>query len=356
MHRQTRSALACTLLALLAGCSSMPPNVDTREFVPLTLTPATMAGVRDARADFRQRFCQSETATPEELATGCEHALRRFRGEVATVSEYSAAPVDRQAFRIAFVPGMAWDCMRDLINEEELPTAALHTLGYDTQLFNVEGLSTSERNAALIAEAIRDNLKGEDQRPFIVFGYSKGAADMLVALERYPDIVPHVAAMVTVAGAVGGSPAANHVSELTMASLRKSPFGDCSGSDGHVLESLEPKQRHAWIADHLPLSVPHYALITAPEPERVSQALRSSYKLLGAVHPINDGALLHWDQLLPGATLLGYANADHWAVAVPIHVDDIPLGGLLVNNQYPRNQLWLAMADFVVNDLSPLSE
>ena len=84
------------------------------------------------------------------------------------------------------------------------------------------------------------------------------------------------------------------------------------------------------------------------EPARVSRALRSSYRLLGAVHPFNDGALLHWDQLLPGSTLLGYANADHWAVTVPIDVDDIPFGALLVNNTYPRSQLWNALVDFAV--------
>jgi hypothetical protein len=92
-------------------------------------------------------------------------------------------------------------------------------------------------------------------------------------------------------------------------------------------------------------------VVTAPEPARVSRALRSSYKLLGAVHPINDGALLHWDQLLAGSTLLGYVNADHWAVAVPIEVEDIPLGDFLISNGFPRSRLWLSIADFVVAEL-----
>ena len=32
----------------------------------------------------------------------------------------------------------------------------------------------------------------------------------------------------------------------------------------------------------------------------------------------NDSQVIFYDQLIPGSTLLGYLNADHWAVAVPI--------------------------------------
>jgi hypothetical protein len=32
-------------------------------------------------------------------------------------------------------------------------------------------------------------------------------------------------------------------------------------------------------------------------------------------------------------------------------MDDIPLAKLLVKNGYPRNQLWQAIADFVVADI-----
>ena len=34
--------------------------------------------------------------------------------------------------------------------------------------------------------------------------------------------------------------------------------------------------------------------------------------------PRNDGQTLYHDQVIPGATLLGYANADHWAAAIPM--------------------------------------
>jgi hypothetical protein len=45
---------------------------------------------------------------------------------------------------------------------------------------------------------------------------------------------------------------------------------------------------------------------------------RVTYKLLEEIHPLNDGQLLFVDQLIPGSALLGYINADHWTVAVPV--------------------------------------
>jgi hypothetical protein len=39
---------------------------------------------------------------------------------------------------------------------------------------------------------------------------------------------------------------------------------------------------------------------------------------LEKIHPLNDGQLLFVDQLIPGSALLGYINADHWTVAVPV--------------------------------------
>jgi hypothetical protein len=349
-RRPRQDALWGIVMALcLAACSPMPPDVDTAAYVPLTLAPASLTGVRDARGAFRQLFCHEDGVPP--LTDACDAVLRRFRGEAPAAGVPVIHTELRSRYRIALVLGMGWDCMRGLIDESQLPTTRLAEYGLDTLLIEVEGLSDSARNADIIAHALRTETSGDDQRPFILIGYSKGAPDILVALQEYPELRSSTAAFVSVAGAVGGSPMAEHTSGPTLAALRHSPFGDCASSEGNVLDSLHPARRHAWLADNLPLPFPSYSLITAPEPTRVSRALRSSYKLLGAVHPINDGALLHWDQLLPGSTLLGYANADHWAVTVPIAVHDIPLGEFLISNGFPRTRLWLSIADYVIGDL-----
>ena len=346
-----RGKVACAAcFLLLAACSPMPPDVDTTGYVPLALVPAHLAGIRDARGPFRELFCRETGLDSAMLEDACGRALRSFRDEAPVQGTTPAIESRlRSKYRVGVALGMGWDCMRELIDEDELPSTRLREFGYDTVLFEVEGLSGSERNADIIARTLTE-MSG-DERPFILIGYSKGIADILVTLQKHPETADMIAAVVSVAGAVGGSPMVEHTSRTTMFALRNSPFGQCSNGDGEVLASLHPAIRHGWLSDNLPLSVPTYSLVTAPEPNRVSRALRSSYKLLGAVHPINDGALLHWDQLLPGSTLLGYANADHWAAAVPIHVKDVPLGGFFIENTYPRTRLWLAIADFVVSDL-----
>jgi len=43
-----------------------------------------------------------------------------------------------------------------------------------------------------------------------------------------------------------------------------------------------------------------------------------SYDLLSTVEPRNDGYVAFSDQVIPGATLLGYANLDHYDIALPV--------------------------------------
>lgn len=53
-----------------------------------------------------------------------------------------------------------------------------------------------------------------------------------------------------------------------------------------------------------------------------------------------------------GSTLLGYANADLWAIALPVAQSSPILGATLVNeNLYPREVLWQTMIELIINDL-----
>ncbi|HAN29374.1 MAG TPA: hypothetical protein DCP75_16950 [Haliea salexigens] len=331
--------------AAVAACSSMPPPVDTSNYTPLVLAPATMVGVIDRRADFRAFYCTEDRANEQ----GCPDVLRKFRDEGHAARVPLVDESRRGSYLVAIALGVGWDCAQSIIDEPELPSAALQDLGFDTRLIEVEGLSGSHRNADIVFLSLLDDLA--DSRPLILIGYSKGANDLLVALSRFPQLAARTAAFVSVAGAIGGSPVAENASAYTEKLLHFSPFGDCGVGDGQALASLRPRVRHAWLKDHLPLAVPSYSIITAPEPARVSRALHSPYKLLSIVHPLNDGALFHWDQLLPRSTLLGYANADHWAVSVPLRVSEVPFGQYLTENEYDRLGLWRSMLDFVIADL-----
>jgi hypothetical protein len=55
---------------------------------------------------------------------------------------------------------------------------------------------------------------------------------------------------------------------------------------------------------------------------------------------------------VPGSTLLGFLNADHWAVATPINRSHPSIASSLVTqNAYPREALLEAILRFVEEDL-----
>ncbi|WP_255519833.1 hypothetical protein [Cupriavidus sp. IK-TO18] len=185
-----------------------------------------------------------------------------------------------------------------------------------------------------------------------MIGYSKGAPDILEAVVTYPEIRSRLAAVVTAAGAVGGSPLANDAEQYQADLLRHFPGATCSSGDGGAVESLRPQTRKAWLAQNpLPDDLPIYSIVTFPQPERISSILRSSYDKLSHIDGLNDSQMIFYDQIVSGSTLLGYVNADHWALAVPIARTHDTIGSLFVTqNAYPREALVEALLRFVEED------
>ena len=64
-------------------------------------------------------------------------------------------------------------------------------------------------------------------------------------------------------------------------------------------------------------------------------------KKLSAIDPRNDSQVIFYDQVIPGSTLMGYLNADHWAIAVPIAESHPFIGRHFADkNTYPRQAIW----------------
>jgi hypothetical protein len=159
--------------------------------------------------------------------------------------------------------------------------------------------------------------------------------------------------MVSAAGTVGGSPLANDAKQYQAELLQHFPGATCGPGDGGGVESLRTTHRKNWLAEHpLPSGVRYYSLVTFPQPERISSALKSSYRKLATVDARNDSQMIFYDQLVPGGTLMAYVNADHWALAVPIARSHKGIGGMFVTqNAYPREALLEAVLRFVEEDL-----
>ena len=62
--------------------------------------------------------------------------------------------------------------------------------------------------------------------------------------------------------------------------------------------------------------------------------------------------MIFYDALIPGSTLLGYVNADHWAIAMPISRDMPVVAQTLIDrNNFPREVLLEAIVRFVEESL-----
>ena len=100
----------------------------------------------------------------------------------------------------------------------------------------------------------------------------------------------------------------------------------------------------------------YYSLVTFPQPDRISSILTTSYDKLARIDARNDSQMIFYDQVIPGSTLVGYINADHWALAVPIARTHSTIGSMFVTqNAYPREALMEALLRFVEEDLAALS-
>jgi hypothetical protein len=188
----------------------------------------------------------------------------------------------------------------------------------------------------------------------VLVGYSKGTPDVLEAIVKHPEIRPRVAAVVSVAGAVGGSALANDAEQYQADLLRHFPGAACDAGDGGAVASLRPNVRKAWLAQNpLPSGVPMYSVVTLPRPERISSILQGSARKLSTIDGRNDSQVIFYDQVIPGSGLVAYINADHWAVALPIARTRENIGALFVTqNAYPREALLEAVLRFVEEDLA----
>lgn len=117
------------------------------------------------------------------------------------------------AHRSQWFPGVGWDCFSEWIDLKNTVAGHVRQFGYEQVTFKVDGLSSSANNARQIRDAIVAIEQDGGQPNIVLIGHSRGAPDILQTLVSYPEVREHIAAVISVAGAVGGSPLANDATQ-----------------------------------------------------------------------------------------------------------------------------------------------
>ena len=203
--------------------------------------------------------------------------------------------------------------------------------------------ASSEDNADLIRQFVLDRA---DTEKFIVLAHSKGAADLMVAFAKHGADLTQIKAVVTVAGAVGGSWLVDRVPGVVGELLEA--IGDTAcrpqmrAQPNNAVESMRRANRQEFLATHERMTTPSFAISAVSTEDTTSKVLKPLWKRLLPYAQEQDSHIMERESVIPGGAFLGRALGDHWAVAFPF----IPnpratehLRELADKNPYPRAAL-----------------
>lgn len=311
--------------------------------------------VRDGRGRFREVFCKVLEDHGQALPDyrNCQQALREVGAEAGASGQPVSLGVSEAGYLVLLVPGLGWECFSKWLDLKNSVPKHVAQYGYELRVIPVDGLSSTAHNAAQIRDYLAALPAEDASRPVILIGYSKGTPDILQALVDYPQVARRVSAVISLAGAVGGSPLAGKATQDQANLLTHVPGSECDKGDEGAIDSLKSSVRREWLkANELPARIRYYSVVTYPEPGRVSWGLRKSYLALSGEEPRNDTQVIIFDQIIPHSTLTAFVNADHWALAVPVARSHPFIGSTFVNhNDYPREALMEALLRYVEEDL-----
>lgn len=370
----------------LAGCAA-PQLLPYRPDEPLTAQlPLMAAGVRDERAGFARVFARELRAaagagTTPAAAAASEPATWLHgiapspeTADPAALPEFlariEARFLQRRAGTLVLViPGLFGDCVDDqsvpfgdgVVRPPELQAVQAYgrfaDLGlHGMRLVRLAGRQSAEHNGERLAAVIRSEAARPGVDRIVLVGYSKGVPDALHALQalrRAGEGTGRVVALVSVAGAVMGTPLADRFRPLYDAiSPHVDPFG-CTPSDRQELASLTRHERARWLAANPPVpGVASYSIVAYTAPQEMAPLLRPAHALLAGADPRNDGQMLASDAVLPGSTVLAAARSDHWDLALPRdRHPNAAVRSLGSGRGYPREVLLRATLKWVLADV-----
>ena len=326
-----------TLALTMAGCAAGPGlRPEAERTSPLVTAPGGQAGLRDLRAGFRSALCARLAEAPGRT---CDQVITRMGAEPSPDGQpFPPASAIAGRYRIGIVPGFLAECLDDEARPFAAEEKLLRAQGFEVVYLKTTGRGRVDVNAWVISQQIAG--LPPDPRPFILLAYSKGMPEALDMVVKYPAAREQVAAIVGIAGAVMGSPLVDRYEGLYQDMMMGLPFGNCAADTGDGVHDLREDVRVAWWRKHgKDITVPMYSLVALPERDRVSPVMAGTHAQLSQIDPANDGQLLWTEAVAVPGALIGYVNADHWAMAMRLSlafpllsgsfIDDVPRGAML---------------------------
>jgi pimeloyl-ACP methyl ester carboxylesterase len=340
------------MVVMIFGCATPYKYPYTTDFPGSYLHPIATPPVVDGRERFREIFCGLLAENPKyrNEAGNCEDFLPRLSDEGQLNKNPGPVPAPDTRHRILVVPGLFNECFSSIALPFEDSIETLRDRGFRIEQLIVSGRSSSEKNAAYIAKVI-ESTTIDSSEDLVLVGYSKGAVDILNFLINHPAQAQKVVAVVSVAGAINGSPLVKEFADAYTHLSKYIQLSQCEPGDSGAIDSLKYSTRLSWLAANpLPHSVKYFSLVSFTRRENINLILKIWYDMLAVFSPRNDGQLLSVDQIIPGATLLGYANVDHWSLVLPLE-DSLLSDTVEMPKRFPREILLQSILLYVAETL-----
>ena len=339
----TKANAACAAaFAVMAACGPKTP-VITYPMMPSVLTPVG-ADLNRTR-DFARVFC----ATLPHLKDKDGRAWDECGKYIETPEPPQPAQTQLvNPYRFLFVSGFGGDCFQDV---RAFSTAIEHLKDahrIDVEYYAVAPYGSGEENGKLIAEHIEETWAADKARRLVLIGYDKGVPDLQEALSTLEDPRMKVAAIVSVAGIVGGMWLPEELRTL-YDPARPWLAPTCPANMKDAMHTVARDVRQAFLREN-PLPVPGYSIVATSTLDETSSVLRGTWKRLSIYAREQDGLMLAWESMLPGTKYLGAVRADHWAVALPFERLPKPPKGVDRTN-FPRDAVFEAIVRYVIADL-----
>ena len=344
-----RGSMVCASLAAAVGCTwARPVTYQIPPGLSASFTPSQMK----ASETYAKTFCS---------VLGIEFGHESWGGCDQYVDMPSAHPAEalgaiRNDWILLRLPGFGAQCFDDIT--EAFKDAGQHLSdkhGIESRYLPLEAFDTTEQNAIQIRTYM---LQQPASARFIVVAHSKGAADVMTALVQYPDKVTQIKAVITVAGAVGGSWVVDRLERLNanvLSNLSLNCPSRALAASPNAIDSMRRKNRHAFAATHEHLSVPAFSISAVSKRAKTSKILRPLWDRVAPYAREQDSHIVEHEAIVPGGIFLGRALGDHWAVAMPFDPNDKVKESIrrnLINhNKFPRAALVEAAVRIAVKKL-----